>query len=218
MIEQGTDGLSRGLPYEGLVGQNRDFLHYLPLYLSVFERCVNFITWLKNWLPAWTKFLEPEDWFELGHDIVGWKKAGSLWLPKIRSGFYCWAPPPAAAYKAIEQLRIARHKRQRSSHVFISPRLMTCMWRSSLHKIADLVVEMPSTMPFWPTGMHEPLVIGFVFPAFQHKPWLCMGTPLTERFKLDIKRAFADCLDAIPLLKSIVYTATSSKRLTDEET
>ena len=87
---------------------------------------------------------------------------------------------------------------------------MTCMWRSSLHKIADLVVEIPSMMSFWPTGMHEPLVMGFAFPDFQRKPWLCMGTPLMERFKLDI--------DAIHLLKSILYTATSLKSLTDEET
>ena len=52
MIKQGTDGLSRGLPHEGLLGQHRDFLHYLPLHLSGFERCVNFITWLKDWLPS----------------------------------------------------------------------------------------------------------------------------------------------------------------------
>ena len=38
MIEQGTDGLSRGLLFEGLVGERKDFLTYLPLNKSALER------------------------------------------------------------------------------------------------------------------------------------------------------------------------------------
>lgn len=71
MIEHGTDGLSRGLPYEGLFEQHVNFLNYLPLHLFPFEGSTTFKDWLLTWLPAWTRFLEPEEWFELGHDIVG---------------------------------------------------------------------------------------------------------------------------------------------------
>ena len=77
-IEQGTDGLSRGLPYEGLLGENKRFLDYLPLHLDAFERSPSLRSWLKEWIPNWEKFLKAEDWFELGHDIVGWYKPKAL--------------------------------------------------------------------------------------------------------------------------------------------
>ena len=75
MIEQGTDGLSRGLPFEGLVGNKKDFLTYLPLDMSAFERSIKLKPWIKGWLPKDPVFLSPEDWFEKGHDIIGWKKS-----------------------------------------------------------------------------------------------------------------------------------------------
>ena len=50
MIEQGTDGLSRGLPYEGQLGENKSFLDYLPLHLSTFDRFPSFLLWLNQWI------------------------------------------------------------------------------------------------------------------------------------------------------------------------
>ena len=154
MIEQGTDGLSRGIPYEGHLGQQKNFLNYLPLHLDPCERYMGLKTWLKAWLPAWTRYLTPNDWFELGHDVISWSRRDILWHPKTRTNVCVWTPAPASAYKAVEQLRIARHKRQASTHVFITPRLLTCMWRSNIHKVADLVVEIPADLSYWSTTMH----------------------------------------------------------------
>ena len=217
MIEQGSDGLSRGLPYEGLLGQNKSFLDYLPLHLTVFERCCEFKSWLLDWIPSFVKFLNLEDWFELGNDIVGWVKPDVLWIPQIKTNFCIWSPPPAAAYKAIEQLRIARHKRQFSTHLFICPRLFTSMWRSHLHKSADLILEIPAKTTFWPADMHEPVLIGFYFPAFQYQPWFCMGTPLMEQIRRDVKQTIEDGNDIKLILKSVLYIASSIKRMTEDE-
>lgn len=30
--------------------------------------------WLKTWLPDNTEFLEPKDWFYIGHDLNGGKR------------------------------------------------------------------------------------------------------------------------------------------------
>ena len=161
--------------------------------------------------------LEHQDWFELGHDIVGRCKPESLWIPKIRSNLCVWCPPPAAAYKAMEQLRIARHKRQASTHIFIAPRLLTSMWGSNLHKAADLVVEIPANLPFWSTTMHEPLVMGFLFPSFQFRPWFCVGTPFVDKAKIELRNAFSEQRDAAPILKELLVSTRSLKRMDKDE-
>ena len=74
MIEQGTDGLSRGLLYEGLSGQRYNFLTYLPLHLTALERCKELEMWLRSWVPMWCRFLSVEEWFDRGHGIRGWVK------------------------------------------------------------------------------------------------------------------------------------------------
>ena len=62
-----------------------------------------------------------------------------MWIPSYSPGAFVWAPPPAAARIAIEELRQARHKRQDSCHVFVCPRLMTTEWRRHLFRSADLI-------------------------------------------------------------------------------
>ena len=66
MIEQATDGLSRGSVLEGLAGSKQDFLKHLPLDKSVFVRSSKIKDWLYRWLPSEAAVLEPEDWFEKG--------------------------------------------------------------------------------------------------------------------------------------------------------
>lgn len=48
MIEQGSDGLSRGLPFEGLIGDKKDFLSYLPLDKTALERSSKLKPWIKS--------------------------------------------------------------------------------------------------------------------------------------------------------------------------
>ncbi len=66
-----------------------------------------------------------------GHDLVagGAKNTEGHWILAYKPGKFVWAPPPpAAAGVAVEELRKARHKRQDSTHIFYTPRLMNPLW------------------------------------------------------------------------------------------
>ena len=124
------------------------------------------------------EFLEPKDWFGRGHDHQGLVKSlDGYWLPKLKPGLLVWAPPPAAADVALEELRQARLKRTRSIHLFVCPRLMEPLWRKHLHKSADLVLDIPCGTLFWPSNMFEPLVVGVYFPYLSHRPWELKRAP-----------------------------------------
>jgi hypothetical protein len=72
------------------------------------------------------------DWFGRGHDITGWTKHdGKFWRPTIVTSKYIWALAPAAADAALEEFCIARIKRQKSTHVFMCPSLMTPLFGSN---------------------------------------------------------------------------------------
>jgi hypothetical protein len=178
MIAQGTDGISRGSLKEG-VGSGKDMLDFIPLHLSALVRHKGLAEWLKSWVGSDIEFLTPEGWYERGHDHDGGERDTSgFWRVKIRPGVFVWAPPPAAAEVAIEQLRRAVIKRQKSTHVFVCPRLLTPEWSKQLYKAADLVVSLPAGVtPGWPGDMLEPLTLGFVFPFLSCKPWRRKGTP-----------------------------------------
>ena len=217
MVEQGTDSLSRGMIYEGLLGARFNFLHYLPLNKTAIERLPKVLEWIKTWAPLQHSVLSPEDWFEKGHDIVDWTKSEeNLWRPVIQSSCWIWDPPPAAAYKAAEQTRIARHKRQSSVHIFICSRLLTSMWRAQLHKSADIVLEIPPSTVFWKKEMHEPLVIALYFPMFQHQPWICKGTKFLVSFRASVKAEFINQNSASRHFSSVLKTASSFNNLSAE--
>ena len=64
------------------------------------------------------EFLEPKQWFDRGHDIQEFVlNDDGFEIPRYKAGTFVWAPPPAAADVAIQELRKARHKRQQSLHV-----------------------------------------------------------------------------------------------------
>jgi hypothetical protein len=49
---------------------------------------------------------------------------------------------------------------------------MTQLWRKKLHKVSDLVIEVPAGVrAFWPRGLHEPLLIGLTFGFSVCSPW-----------------------------------------------
>ena len=177
MIAQGTDGLSRGQLDEGVMG-GMDMLDFVPLHLSALQRHSGIDEWIASWIGDPLVLLGHTDWFERGHDIVGGQVGGDgFWRPLISAGTYLWAPAPAAAEVALEQLRIARIKRQNSTHVFVCPRLMTPLWLKQLHKAADLIFSVPAGASFWSDGMYEPLLIGVAFPFLSFSPWQLKGTP-----------------------------------------
>jgi hypothetical protein len=71
MIEQGTDGLSRGDLTEGVIA-GRSILDFVPLNKSALVCQPGLIPRLQSWIPASNpKFLQTPDWFNVGHGIQG---------------------------------------------------------------------------------------------------------------------------------------------------
>lgn len=179
MIAQGTDGVSRGFLGAGVMS-GESMTSFIPIHLGAIERSET----LKDWIIGWTQnssaiFLLPKDWFDVAHDIQGWNPGWDGFLrPGLSEGrVVVWSPPPYVADVALAELRKARIKRQRSSHIFICPRLCTSLWIRQLFKAADIVLEIPPGKTFWPSDMHEPLLIGIVFPFIRCYPWQLRSTP-----------------------------------------
>ena len=183
MIEQGTDGLSRGDMLEG-VCRGDAMTSHIPLAKTALERSAPLLGWINSWFSGENNLeievLDPEGWFERGHDIIGGtKNCDGRWIPKYQSGNFIWAPAPAGAKFAAEQLRQARHKRLDSLHVFVCPHLMSHEWISHVRKSADLILEIKAgSTSFWPSDKHESLVIGLYLPFANQKPWQLKRSPM----------------------------------------
>ena len=182
MIAQGSDGLSRGNMSEGVM-QGRSMLSFVPLHLTASQRQPTLVKWIKSWAEIdedglRLEVLTPKDWFVRGHDFKGGTtNIDGLWIPKIEPGLFLWEPPPAAADVAIEQLRKARLKRNDSIHIVVCPRLLEPIWRSHLHKSADLICEIPAKCEYWGETNHEPLILALYFPYLEHRPWTLKRSP-----------------------------------------
>lgn len=46
----------------------------------------------------------------------------------IKQPNFMWSPPPCVAENCMEELRKAQQKHQWSTHVFVSPKTMSCTW------------------------------------------------------------------------------------------
>ena len=155
MIAQGTDGFSRG-DLENGVATGTSMLSYVPLNETAFERQPNLERWIYSTIPPgeWST-LDPTGWYEKGHT----------------AGNFVWAPPPAAADAALDQLCEAKHIRPDCAHVFVCPALMTPRWRRRLGKIADFVFSVPVGSAVWPKEQHETVIIGLICPLLSSSPW-----------------------------------------------
>jgi hypothetical protein len=103
MIQQGTDGLSRG-DENALATCGMALGGMVPLHLSATARSVVLEDWIRGWEDTGRKLevLEPRGWFTSAH----------------RLGSFGWFPAPAAADAAIDQLCDALHKRPSCFHVY----------------------------------------------------------------------------------------------------
>jgi hypothetical protein len=192
MVAQGTDGVLQEHLKEG-VSTGEDMLGFIPLHLSALQRSETLKSWIQSWLGNQAKFLEPADWFERGHDMSGGSKdSKGYWRPKILPGTLVWTPPPAAADVALEELRKARIKRQDSLHVIVIPRLLKPEWFRQLYKTCDLVFDVPIGADCWPTNMHEPLVVGIVFPFLSRAPWQLRRTPKMFQVARTVREVWQD--------------------------
>ena len=156
MIEQGTDGLSRGDFSSGVLG-GKDFLSFIPLNQGAVELSPGLPTWLGSTFEGrkeWT-LLTPEGWYTDGH----------------QDGHFIWAPPPAVADAVLEQLCESVLSRPWNAHLFICPAHMTYKWRKQLRKVSDLVVTIGVGGDLWPNRLHEPLVLALICPLLAYSPW-----------------------------------------------
>ena len=162
-------------------------MSFIPLHVSALEREPALREWISSWAGAGreehsVEFLEPVDWFVRGHDISGYShNYDGRTIPTYRKGIFISTPPPAAARIALEELRQARHKRQSSLHIFITPLLMTPEWRSQLYKSADLIITLPIGNDYWPDCHHESLTVAIFFPYLRRQPWELKSSPLMGR-------------------------------------
>jgi hypothetical protein len=53
---------------------------------------------------------------------------------------------------------------------------MTPEWCKQLHKIADVVVTMPTGHHMWPKEMSESWLTDFFFPFLRHETWQLQNT------------------------------------------
>lgn len=183
MIAQGTDGVSRSSMLEGvMVGE--DMLKFIPLAKTAIERHPPLLEWVASWSGCDDiRPLAVEDWFDKGHGVIGGSPTESsrgIWIPEHEASgqVHLWAPPPALADVAMEELLKARHKRTDTYHIIVIPRIMTPRWRRLFNKVCDFSFAVPATKPFWPASMYEPVWVGIVLPFTHHRPWKIGRAPL----------------------------------------
>jgi len=174
MIRQGTDGLSRGNFSTGVMN-GVPMSNFVPLHLTAQDHSSRVLAWVQSWAtePNLTP-LSPTDWFERGHGILGGaRNPDGVWIPhQCTDRWFLWLPAPGAAATVMHELSISRHKRTFLGHIFLCPRLLTNTWRQKLHRVAALVIDIPAgCRPFWPSEMHEPLILGLTLPFSDLPPW-----------------------------------------------
>jgi hypothetical protein len=178
MIEQGTDGVSRGFLGAGVMA-GEAMTSFIPIHIGALDRHPPISAWVKSWTTDSLVELSPLGWFGEGHDIQSWSQS-------------LWAPPPFAADVAVAEMRKARIKRQTSSHVFICPRLCSSFWVRQLYKAADIVFEIPAGTSPWPSYLHEPLIVGILFPFLSSSPWQVRNTPKMYSVGSRLRRVLKD--------------------------
>ncbi len=154
VIAQWTDGLSRGFGPPTCIDGD-DFLRHVPLNLGVLDRQpLEIREWVESWFVGTQErsWLSPEDWYLRGQT----------------EDLCIWAPPPAAADAALEQLAKSMHKRPRHTHLVLIPRLMTAYWRKLLHKICDVIFTVPTGTDLWIDSQCEPLIVRLYLPPSRH--------------------------------------------------
>jgi hypothetical protein len=154
---------------------------FLPFHLPSIDRSPALLSWLQSWIPLLAiRPLQATDWYERSHGLSGGTYSSSgLWRPTFTTeDWFLWDIVPGAAMAALDQLSTSRLKCPHLNHVFICPKLLTQYWRKKLHKICDLVLEIPAgACPFWPLTMHEPSLIGLTLRFTLCSPWQLRQSP-----------------------------------------
>jgi hypothetical protein len=173
MQAEGADGTSRGDHSTGVM-RGDSVLSYVPLNKGALELEPGLKPWLDGvWDDERGKlhWLAPKDWFAHGT------------TPRN----CVWAPAPAAADVAAEQMARRIHQHPGSCHIFIAPRLMTARWRRRVGKLSDFHLEIGAGSSVWTRARHEPLLIFVCLPLSRHRPWKLRGTKLLDGFERQVR-------------------------------
>ena len=174
MIEQGTDGISRGNLMEGVM-TGQKMLSFVPIHQTVIERFPQMLEWIRSWAgKADLLPLKPRDWLWKGQGLGRrkWKNCDGFSFPVAsKEGIYLWTPPPAVADVALEFLRESIHRRPTAIHIFVVPKLMPYLWRKSLLKTCDFSFYIDAGHNFWPSEMHESCLFAIYLPLLHCFPW-----------------------------------------------
>ncbi len=195
MIAQGTDRCSCGSLIEGVMA-GADMLTFVDLGRSGVDRHPPLLEWVRAWSGhPWLEPLSPKAWFGEGHGIVGGERDGrNVWIPTHckKGQLFLWAPQPAVADAALEELLKSRHKRPDLTYVVLIPRLMAPRWRRLFMKVCDFTCLISPGPSFWPANAHEPLWVGVVMPFVNCRPWSLKQAPLLVEMGRDLRRVLED--------------------------
>jgi hypothetical protein len=174
MIQQGTDGISRGNLLEGVM-TGRKMISFVPISLGAVERSPKLLQWFRSWTNDFElKPLTPKEWLwegqGLGNDT--WENCDNVKFPKrSERRMFLWAPAPSIADVAIELLRTSIHRRTDALHIFVCPKLMVYKWRKTLLRSCSLSFYVDVGPDHWPQDMHESLLIAVFLPLLHCPPW-----------------------------------------------
>ena len=174
MIEQGTDGISRGNLLEGVM-VGKGMLTFIPISISALDRSPLLLNWIRKWtgVPDLSPLSEA-DWLWKGQGLSQetWTNCDGQKFPKaLPESTYLWAPPPSIADVALEMLRKSLHKQTQNYHIFVCPKLMTPRWRKLLLRTCDVSFYVDVGAEHWGLNMHESLLIGIYLPLLHCPPW-----------------------------------------------
>jgi len=173
------------------------------------DRSPELLSWINNWVPTPLVPLQPDEWYNRGHGLLGGSvNRDGLWIPhESYEQWFLWLPPPAAAATALQEFGISRHKRTSHGHLFVCPRLFTNRWRKKLFNIADLVFEVAAgRRSFWPSPLHEPLIVGLILPFVPFPPWQLRGSERLLALERELRQVWQNPLaDEWPILRLFAH-------------
>ena len=72
-------------------------------------------------------------------------------------------------------------------------------------------------MGFWDSNMHKPIVAEVYLPAFNYQPWFFKGTAWVEKLERNLRDAFKEDKDGVPLLKTLFETSAKIPNYSAQE-
>ena len=174
MVEQGTDGLSRGNFIEGVM-IGKSMIEFIPISQSAMERSPELLTWIRGWssVPTLTPLTE-NDWMIQGQGITTKSVSntdGVQFFQELEPLTLLWSPPPSISDVALEMLRKSIHKRPTHTHIVVIPKVMTYLWRKTILKTCDLSFYIDAGHLHWPDDMYESLFVAVYLPLLPFHPW-----------------------------------------------